>query len=221
LRDVLRKGTSDLTAEASIAFARELRHGLGERRLNPRADVNQVLVDGVVDVHASVLRLALVRPEPRLHWDALPLRLHDVDDGVRFAGAIANRSRLELSYHDAEDLRQYLVTELWLLSTRYDPAVSSISFSTWAGTTLRLRVVDWQRQRFGRTKWSFAGRTYERPRPNLVPLDARLDDALGAGAGDPADGGDLGLARVLDGGDRQRLRDLETLGLDPPRGTAG
>jgi hypothetical protein len=147
----------------------------------------------------------------------LPLRLHDVDDGVRFAGAIAARSRLNLSYHDAEDLRQYLVTELWLLSTRYDPAVSSVSFSAWAGTTLKLRVVDWQRQRFGRTKWQFAGHTYERPRPRLVPLDARLDDALGSGTGDPADSGDLGFTGVFDGGDRQRVRDLETLGLRPPR----
>jgi hypothetical protein len=60
----------------------------------------------------------------------LALRLHDVDDGERFAGAITNRSRLKLSYHDAEDLRQYLFTELWLLSTRYDPAASSVSFST-------------------------------------------------------------------------------------------
>lgn len=143
----------------------------------------------------------------------MPLRLHDVDDAVRFAGAIAARSRLELGYHDAEDLRQYLVTELWLLSTRYDPDTSSVSFSTFAGTTLRLRVTDWQRQRFGRTKWKFAGHTYERPRPSLVPFDARLDDALSTGAGDPADGGDLGLAGVLDGGDRQWLQDLETLGL--------
>jgi hypothetical protein len=144
----------------------------------------------------------------------LPLRLHDVDDGVRFVGAIANRSRLDLSYHDAEDLRQYLVTELWLLSTRYDPAASGISFSTWAGTTLRLRVTDWQRQRFGRTKWKWAdGTSYERPRPSVVPFDARLDGALSSGAGDPADGGDLSLRGVLDGGDRQRLQDLETLGL--------
>jgi hypothetical protein len=147
----------------------------------------------------------------------LPLRLFDVADGVRFAGAIANRSRLELGYHDAEDLRQFLVTELWLLSLRYDPAASSVSFSTWAGTTLRLRVTDWQRQRFGRTRWSFFGHTYERPRPSLVPFDARLDDALSAGASDPADRSDLGLAGVLHGGDRQRIRDLETLGLELPR----
>jgi hypothetical protein len=51
LRDVLREGTPDLTAEASIAFAGELRHGLRKLRLNPRADVNQVLFDGVVQVH--------------------------------------------------------------------------------------------------------------------------------------------------------------------------
>jgi sigma-70-like protein len=146
----------------------------------------------------------------------LPLRLHDVDDGVRFAGAIAARSRLKLSYHDAEDLRQYLVTELWLLSTRYDPA-SSVSFSTFAGTTLRLRVTDWQRQRFGRTKWKFAGHTYERPRPSLVPFDAELDGALASGTGDPADGGDLELAGVLGAGDCQRARDFATLGLGTPR----
>jgi hypothetical protein len=148
----------------------------------------------------------------------LPLRLHDVDDGEKFAGAIASRSRLELSYHDAEDLRQFLVAELWLLSLRYDPAASSVSFSTWAGTTLRLRVTDWTRQRFGRTKWKWAdGTSYERPRPSLVPFDARLDDALSSGAGDPADSGDFGLAGLLSSRDRQRARDLEALGLEPPR----
>lgn len=90
--------------------------------------------------------------------------------------------------------------------------------SAYADQRLRLRLVEWKRARF-RTRWKFKDRVYERPRPQLVPLDYldRLDAALAARSGDPADSGDSALGGLLDDGDRQRAaRDLDTLGLGPP-----
>lgn len=147
------------------------------------------------------------------------LALWDVDDTAAFVTAIVNRSGLSLSWSDREDLEQYLVVEAWRLSDRYRPG--GISFSCWAGTTLRLRCVDWQRQRFGRTKWG-APHYIERPRPQSLSFDD-LDDSdllggpVGAGGDDLEAGWSPGLARLLRAGDRQRDADLETL----RRGPAG
>ena len=148
----------------------------------------------------------------------MTLQLHDVRDAEAFVVAIASRSQLELGLDDAEDFRQYLLAELWVLSTRFEPG--GISFSSWAATTLRLRVVDWQRKRFGRRRWKFSGRTYERPRVELVSLD---NDQLGDSLGSTLAGEDGGTAPVwdavgrglLDERDRERIRDLELLGLGP------
>jgi DNA-directed RNA polymerase specialized sigma24 family protein len=145
------------------------------------------------------------------------LQLHDVRDAEAFANAIANRSQLELGPDDDEDLRQFLLVELWHLSVRYEPSRNR-AFSTYAVAILKRRTVDWQRQRHGRTVWKFKDRTYIRRPVELVSLDDGVDHgllggAVGAGAGDPADSGDLGLAGVLRDGDRTRARDLEILGL--------
>jgi hypothetical protein len=105
---------------------------------------------------------------------ALPL--HDVDDAAAFVASIVTRSNLRLSYHDAEDLHQFLLAEAWKLSLRYKPG--RLSFSTLAGTTLRLRVVDWTRQRNGRTVWKFADHTHKRERPQLLSLDDPEQDHL-------------------------------------------
>jgi DNA-directed RNA polymerase specialized sigma24 family protein len=142
----------------------------------------------------------------------LPLRLHYVLDGEAFVGSLVNRSNLKLGFHDREDLCEYLLATLWELSLRFDGRQGS-RFSAWARAILSKRVYDWQRQRYGRTRWVFASHVYEREHPVVVSLDTGLVDALGAGAGDPADSGDLGLSGVLGDGDRQRARDLETLGL--------
>ncbi len=150
------------------------------------------------------------------------LRLHDVADAEALAASIVYGSGLELSYHDAEDLHAYLVATAWQLSLVYEPG--GISFSSWAGTTLRRRLVDWQRQRFGRTRWQFAGRSYERARPQLVSLDDpehdRLGDDLTARGGDPEADCDSGLGGLYAARDRARAADYETLGLRPPRRAA-
>jgi DNA-directed RNA polymerase specialized sigma24 family protein len=137
------------------------------------------------------------------------LRLHDVDDAAKFAAAIATRSGLRLSYHDHEDLEQFLLVEIWRLSERYEPG--GINFSTLATVTLKRRLVDWQRQRFGRTRWQFAGRTYERVLPQLVSLDGadgnRLADSLAAGTSDSPADRVATLAGLLPAGDRQAAED--------------
>jgi hypothetical protein len=48
-----------------------------------------------------------------------------------------------------------------------------------------VRPVDWQRQRYGRTRWTFGnGRVYERRRPELVSLDDADNGRRGAAAGE-------------------------------------
>jgi hypothetical protein len=131
-----------------------------------------------------------------------PLALHDVVDAERFCASVVTRSGLQLSYHDREDLHAWLVSECWLLSLRFQPG--GISFSTYAGNTLRRRAIDWQRQRFGRRTWRFKNSVYERPRVELVSLDAddserdRLESTV---AGSGLDSGASGFAagmRALD-----------------------
>jgi Sigma-70 region 2 len=127
------------------------------------------------------------------------LQLHDVRDAAAFVAAITRRGSLKLSFHDREDLEQYLLVELWKLSERYEPG--GVSFSTMAGATLRKRVVDWQRSKLGRTKWQFAGgKTYERERPQVVSLDSpgvdRLDTTVGRSG---LDDGAPGVAAELRG----------------------
>jgi DNA-directed RNA polymerase specialized sigma24 family protein len=155
------------------------------------------------------------------------LALHDVNDAEAFAAAIANRSRLTLSRDDREDLVQFLLVELWKLSLRYDRGDPKFPprFGVYATGILQRRVVDWSRSRWGRTKWQFADRTYERKRPELVSLDGDDRDRLGGlvteGDGDHAPGWDSGLAGLLGEGDRQRDADLETLRGSSPRRIAG
>jgi hypothetical protein len=144
----------------------------------------------------------------------LPLQLHDIDDAERFVGAIVSRSGFSLSFHDAEDLGEYLLVECWQLSLRYQ--AGGISFSTYAGNTLRRRSVDWIRQQNGRTVWKFKDRIHERPRPALVSFDDdaerdRLVEAFGAGAGDGEADRDETLGRLLDDRDRERDRDWARL----------
>lgn len=100
------------------------------------------------------------------------LPLHDIRDVEAFCNDIIHRRHLQLTPHQHEDLLAYLIEETWELSTRYQPG--GITFSTWAGNTLRRRLVDHIRTRDGRTIWRFATHTYERPRPTIISLDTEL-----------------------------------------------
>lgn len=164
------------------------------------------------------------------------LPLHDVRDAEALAVRVVSTSRLNLSWHEREDLTAYLIATAWELSTRYEPG-GRTSFSTWATTTLRLRTIDWVRASRGRTVWKFAGSTHERQRPQILSLDAtyadlngaRIDetdkrdplvDTLPAGAGDPQEDCGANLAWLLDARSSSRAGDLATLGLPPPRRAA-
>jgi hypothetical protein len=100
--------------------------------------------------------------------------LYDVDDAEGFCAQLAGRAGLELSYHEREDLLAFLISTCWQLSTKYEPG--GMAFSTYATYTLKLRIVDWQRAKKGRSKWQFKDSTYERPRAHLVSLDALDSD---------------------------------------------
>lgn len=96
------------------------------------------------------------------------LSLHDIRDVEAFCAEIIGR--FNLSHHEREDLLAYLVEECWILSRQHRPG--PYSFASRASHILRRRVADLERQRF-RTRWVFADRVYERPRPEFVPLDDR------------------------------------------------
>lgn len=143
--------------------------------------------------------------------------LHDVADVEALLVRAVSRSHFAATLRgdEREDLIAWLFEVAWKLSESFDP--SRGSFSTFLYGAAQRGAIDWQRSRY-RTRWKFKDRIYERPRPILIPLDdARLDEAVSPGAGDFADGGNQCLAGVLNGGDRQRVRDYETLGLEPPR----
>jgi hypothetical protein len=106
------------------------------------------------------------------------LTLHDVRDAELLCRRIISRSRFAPQSSDHEELLTYLNEECWSLSLRYEPG-RTISFNTYATRTLSKRIIDWQRQRYGRTRWAFSdGRVYERKRPKLVSLDG--DDSNGS-----------------------------------------
>jgi hypothetical protein len=148
----------------------------------------------------------------------VPLALHDIDDAERFVGSIVGRSGLKLSWDAREDLEQFLLTTAWEISLTFEPKRSSVGFSTYAGTILRRRVVDWQRKSAGgRTVWKFKDRTHIRERPVLLSIDNEFPgDSLGNALA--TRGGDTEADRLTDGGglfgdrDQRRVGDLEALG---------
>jgi hypothetical protein len=154
------------------------------------------------------------------------LELHDIDDTEAFVGAIVSRSGLDLSYHDREDLQQFLLGECWRLSLVYrrgDPHYGP-RFALYASGILRLRVVDWNRKRLGRTRWQRRNpdgslRIYERERTVIVSLDAddferdRLGETLAEGNGDSEADRNEALGRLYAERDRRRVRDLLEMGL--------
>jgi hypothetical protein len=145
-----------------------------------------------------------------------PLRLHDIEDTEQLVGHVIARSGLTLRPQQRDELATYLIEECWRLSLRYEQGRgSTTTFSGWATTNLRLRVVDWIRQEFGSSR-------VVHKRPQLVSLDAddpggnRLDESLGSSAGDPAADHSADLERVLGEGGSPRARDYLALGLRPP-----
>jgi DNA-directed RNA polymerase specialized sigma24 family protein len=167
---------------------------------------------GHVCSRLSAHPVALLRSTTSVLTSRLPL--HDVRDAVALCGNVIARSRLTLSPDEHDDLLTYLVETAWKLSLRYEQGRgSTTTFAGWATTILRMRIVDWQREKYGRGY-----------RPHFVSLDDPEHDRVGAsleaGDGDPADSGDPALGGLLADRDRERARDYAELGLAPPRRVA-
>jgi DNA-directed RNA polymerase specialized sigma24 family protein len=137
------------------------------------------------------------------------LQLHDIKDVFAYCATIIHRCRPHLQPQDHQDLHAYLIATCWELSRDFSPG--HITFSTWAGNTLRQRLVDWERQQHGRTTWQFKDRTYHRPQPTLIPYNP---DTL---AGHPhwtsnlAPDSHQDHRRIQTDRDRHRTRDLQII----------
>lgn len=133
--------------------------------------------------------------------------------------SVIKRSALQLAYHEQEDLLSYLVEEAWLFSVRYDQGRRAIGngFGGSLKIALRNKVVDWQRQRNGRTKWQFKDRVYERVIPVFVPLEDRGDGVDHSQLGDLDSGGLsdlLGLQRARGGKGARSTEEADRPGHD-------
>ena len=130
------------------------------------------------------------------------LQLHEVEDVEGVCVSVIRRSGLELSHHDFEDCLTYLIETSWELSLRYEKGDHPSRFNFYLGRRLRIQLSEWQRRRYGRTKWQFADRTYIRPLPSMVSIEHRPDGPDHSILGD-ADGGGLqdvlGLQRARGG----------------------
>ena len=123
------------------------------------------------------------------------LALWDVQDveGLCASAVPALRNR-DLEHYEHEDLLSYLVETAWELSLEFDPG--ECSFSRYLRIRLPQRAVDWKRST-GRTRWTFANRTYERTLPVFTTLDDRPDNADSAGTVDVDRVRELDLGRLL------------------------
>jgi hypothetical protein len=127
------------------------------------------------------------------------------EDVEALCGKVVTLSRLELTYHEREDLLAYLIEECWELSLRYRPG--GIGFGAYANTTLKKRAIGWdQRIRRRRLKWQFKDRTYQRPSVDVVSLD-QLDATQREVVMDNPSDSDADLLRILRKGGRARTGD--------------
>lgn len=150
------------------------------------------------------------------------LQLHDIRDVEAFTAQIINHKHLTQEPCDREDLHAYLIATCWELSI-IQPQPWKRSFSGWATPLLQLRITDWQRNRYGRTTWTFHNHTHTRPRPQ----PASLNDTDIPGTVDPQGDRSLDLIRLLRTRDshpptpnRPRTNSNNSLGQDPARAAA-
>jgi hypothetical protein len=147
--------------------------------------------------------------------------LLDVDDVEALAWKMlgTNGQVAGLQPHQRDDLCTHVITTIWEASLRFDPD-RNVSFSTYAYVIGQRSIVSWFRSTsngFGRTRWKFGdGRIHERARPELLSLDAERDSlgaALGTIGGDSAAVWDEACRGLFAERDRERVRDLDLLGL--------
>jgi glycine/D-amino acid oxidase-like deaminating enzyme len=148
----------------------------------------------------------------------VPLALHDVPDVEALVRGIVIRNGSELSFDDELELRQHLLVRCWEISLRYQPGRIEKGFAAWATIKLKFEIIDWQRKRWGRTRWQFKDNVHTRELPRLVEFDEtvanRLDEIESTRAGDPAASSDEDCGGLFAQRDRHRIEDLYLLGLE-------
>ncbi len=168
-----------------------------------------------------------------------PCRCGPIHDTERLCRDALNKAlahtNTDLPPHHYEDALAELVAAAWRIAGDYDPSKDKAldrgqrpNLAAYVSYILKLRVVDAAQRSRGRTRWQFAGHTYERELPQLLSLDAPLhgnDDRLDPPApdhsesdplaftvrtrtGDPAAHCDPALANILRTGPRDEVRHL-------------
>ena len=138
------------------------------------------------------------------------LSLHDIDDVEAFCIRIARPYFPRIDRQDHEDLLSYLIATCWELSTRYKG--DGKRFSAGAGTILALRIVEWKRERYGRTRYRFKDRSYDRVPPSFVYVDDPLEQPVRGVAVDVAERSSADLLRVLGTRGREGVREASQVG---------
>jgi hypothetical protein len=87
---------------------------------------------------------------------ATKLSLHDIGDVEAYCAAVLDRSlrrqRGFLKPDDREDALSHLIATAWELSRRWEPARCP-SFADYLSEILPRRLVDWQRRRYGDSRY--------------------------------------------------------------------
>jgi DNA-directed RNA polymerase specialized sigma24 family protein len=138
------------------------------------------------------------------------LTLHGIRDTEAFCTHILQNAKLQLTEHDRQDLLTYLIEECWILSTRYQPG--GITFSTYAGHTLRNRITDWLRTNKQDHRYP--------TRYTLHPLDNQLDHTHTTSPLDHPEHRDPDLLRLLRDRHRPGDRPYTNLGQSTTRRAA-
>lgn len=143
-----------------------------------------------------------------------------IRDVEKLCGRVLERRGIGLGHPEYEDRLAFLLGECWIVARTYDPERDRCrNMGAWVFLKLGQRLVDAKRTEY-RTVWRSKNYVYERPRPELVPLEPGMAEPLGAGSGDPATDSDADLTRIYAGGSWRTARDLELLGERAPRRVA-
>lgn len=107
--------------------------------------------------------------------------LHDIENVEGFCEVVLQEQLRKfgstLKTQDKEDCLSYLISTAWELSVKWE-ADRNYSFSQYAGNILKLRVVDWYRNRFGDSRYA--------SKPEIISLQAWDEGASHVGAEDEA-----------------------------------
>lgn len=146
------------------------------------------------------------------------LTLHNVNTEKLCTRIIKQtRKTAHLNHTEREDLLAYLIIATWKLSQRFDPSRND-SFENYAAPILKLRIVDWWRTYYHRTRWAFNDHTHQRDPIHITTLD-RLDDPHTLRTSSHPPDSDPALTRMDTDRARHQTRDIHILDQRVPRRT--